>query len=787
MPEIPVDTYVSEVKFKTDAQSFRQALDGQRKLTQQAIQTKDALDKTTRELEGLTREEGKAGRATIKLRRRKQDLTREIKLSGRATKTQRLEMLNLDNALTKTSRRHKDLRDQTSRLRREQAQLRRSMAQTTSAARRLGAAVGDARIKVRRGEAAGRIEAARLRGERRAEAGRVAGAIGGGVSQAAAGGARAGAIAVGATAAVGVPILQQAAEFERLQAQLVAVTGSQANATRAFKDILEIAKDTPFQVQNITAAYARLQAVGIKPTTELITSLSNTSAANSKDILDFAEAIADASTGEFERLKEFGIVARSSGDQVALTFDGVTKTVGKNKDEITAFLKEIGETRFAGAAIQQMDTIGGRVSNLQDQFGQLALAIGEAGASKGLKDVLSLVAETLGDEQLVEVISEFIESGLRQVAEVLRDIEERGGVAPRLRQIFSALDIFRKVVVAVVKAGLGLLEFFDKIPGGAEAATAAIVAFAAAGGGLPGLFLAAAAAGGALGEALFDISEEGRAVNAEIERLRGQLADVSEEVERARKFQEGTDELGRRVEAETKRQLGERVKRVEEASEEIRKQEIGGLGAGLVVEGAAGFRAGETQEERRQRQLTAEGQRVQQAIDIAAQRRVSQAEQRARSEARRAGQAPEQIEAAAASARRAAESATRQATTAAREKATKEFQRTGSAAAAAKVGAAAVSGEKRKRGGGGRGAAGREKRATSPIEALQQALQRPPVINVTNIYNNVTGNEFQAIVRAQLVGQTVASLAQGLLGELRRGVQQIFAEALPSIETTRVR
>jgi hypothetical protein len=37
-----------------------------------------------------------------------------------------------------------------------------------------------------------------------------------------------------------------------------------------------------------------------------------------KDMMQMIEAVADASTGEFERLKEFGIKASKQGDQVAL-------------------------------------------------------------------------------------------------------------------------------------------------------------------------------------------------------------------------------------------------------------------------------------------------------------------------------------------------------------------------------------------------------------------------------------------------------------------------------------
>jgi hypothetical protein len=58
-----------------------------------------------------------------------------------------------------------------------------------------------------------------------------------------------------------------------------------------------------------------------------------------------------------ERLKEFGIKAKSQGDQVTFTFQGVSTTVGKNSREIEAYLRSIGDVQFAGAMEEQADTL----------------------------------------------------------------------------------------------------------------------------------------------------------------------------------------------------------------------------------------------------------------------------------------------------------------------------------------------------------------------------------------------------------------------------------------------
>lgn len=86
-------------------------------------------------------------------------------------------------------------------------------------------------------------------------------------------------------------------------------------------------------------------------------------------------AVADATTGEFERLKEFGIKAKSQGEKVTFTFQGVSKTIGKNAQEIEGYLHSIGDVQFAGAMEAQADTLNVALSNMGDS---LVKAIGDS-------------------------------------------------------------------------------------------------------------------------------------------------------------------------------------------------------------------------------------------------------------------------------------------------------------------------------------------------------------------------------------------------------------------------
>jgi hypothetical protein len=71
--------------------------------------------------------------------------------------------------------------------------------------------------------------------------------------------------------------------------------------------LTEFASTTPFQLDTVVESFIKMQALGLNPTEDALRSFGNTSAAMGKDLMQFIEAVADASVGEFERLKEFGV------------------------------------------------------------------------------------------------------------------------------------------------------------------------------------------------------------------------------------------------------------------------------------------------------------------------------------------------------------------------------------------------------------------------------------------------------------------------------------------------
>lgn len=169
-------------------------------------------------------------------------------------------------------------------------------------------------------------------------------------------------------AALGGASLNTARNFESLNARLKTVVGSQEEATKAFEFIKDLSTQIPGSLEEVTDSFIKLKALGLNPTKEAILAYSNVASGMGKPLNQFIEAVADASTNEFERLKEFGIKAKQEGDNVKFTFQGVTTTVKKNSADITKYLQGLGEVQFAGAATEQMKTLDGQMSNLGVAF-----------------------------------------------------------------------------------------------------------------------------------------------------------------------------------------------------------------------------------------------------------------------------------------------------------------------------------------------------------------------------------------------------------------------------------
>lgn len=191
---------------------------------------------------------------------------------------------------------------------------------------------------------------------------------------------------------VGKAALDAASKVEVWKANLLTITGDAKKAEDSYAALVKFAEKTPFDLSQSVEGFIKLRTLGLQATEKALVSFGNTSAAMGKPLSQMIEAVADAATGEFERLKEFGIKSSKEGDKVKFTFAGVTTTVRNNAQEIQKYLEDLGNTKFGGAMARQMDTISGKMANVEDAMFQALAAIGGGQLGTAFKEILSTIA-----------------------------------------------------------------------------------------------------------------------------------------------------------------------------------------------------------------------------------------------------------------------------------------------------------------------------------------------------------------------------------------------------------
>lgn len=207
----------------------------------------------------------------------------------------------------------------------------------------------------------------------------------------------AGLVSVGAFVSFGKQVLDVTAEFEKFGAVLGNTLGSNALAKLKLKEIADFAAKTPFGVKELTEAFVKLANQGFKPTGDEMRRLGDLAASTGKSFDQLAEGILDAQTGEFERLKEFGIRAQDAGDKVIFTFKGVQTTVDKSSEAIRNYVTSLGDAEgVSGSMAVISETLTGKISNLGDSWDQMLVSVG--GNTSGVfSGAISIISEAINE------------------------------------------------------------------------------------------------------------------------------------------------------------------------------------------------------------------------------------------------------------------------------------------------------------------------------------------------------------------------------------------------------
>lgn len=189
--------------------------------------------------------------------------------------------------------------------------------------------------------------------------------------------------------------LNTAKEFETLQAQLKTVTGSTENAKQAFEALFDFALKTPYTMKEVTQAFIQMTSYGLEPSERALRSFGDTAASMGQEINDMVRAVARAISGEYEPLRTFGVQARKDGDEILLTFRGVTERMKNSAEAIQGYFVRLGEANFKGAMLERMETLEGKISNMSDAWDRLFNTISNAGVGEKIKEAIDYATNAI--------------------------------------------------------------------------------------------------------------------------------------------------------------------------------------------------------------------------------------------------------------------------------------------------------------------------------------------------------------------------------------------------------
>ncbi|MBN1071147.1 hypothetical protein DVV81_08185 [Clostridium botulinum] len=174
------------------------------------------------------------------------------------------------------------------------------------------------------------------------------------------------AIAIGSKK-IGSAMLDQASSMEQYRNTLNIVMKDQKKAGETFAWAVKYANNTPFETGEIVDATVKLTSYGLEAQ-KILPLTGDMAGAMGKSIDQATEAIADAQTGELERLKEFGITKEMIVTQGSKKLAGIELVNNKgqitNQKAFNAALFSLMQERYSGAMGVQSKTWKGLMSTI---------------------------------------------------------------------------------------------------------------------------------------------------------------------------------------------------------------------------------------------------------------------------------------------------------------------------------------------------------------------------------------------------------------------------------------
>jgi hypothetical protein len=255
-------------------------------------------------------------------------------------------------------------------------------------------------------------------------------------------------------------LIDSNADMETYRNTLAIVLKDQKKAVEMLSWAEKFAAKTPFEIPQVVEATVRLQSYGIQAQ-KTLGIVGDMASVMGKDLMSAVEAVADAQTGELERLKEFGITKEMIQKQAKLMGMMVINSKGQITDQkaFNAALFALMEQRYKGGMEIQSRTFKGMMSNVQDFIGRIGRKLGGPlfeSAGKYIQKLLDAFDKIESSGQLdqwiakVSAMASSIWKDLQPVIGLVKDLGVAAlGVAGFIVNNWSSI---RPIVMGIVTA-----------------------------------------------------------------------------------------------------------------------------------------------------------------------------------------------------------------------------------------------------------------------------------------------------------------------------------------------
>lgn len=222
-------------------------------------------------------------------------------------------------------------------------------------------------------------------------------------------------IGVKGLADTGRAAIESATNLEGYRNTLNVVMKDSEKAAKAMKWAVDFANKTPFETDSVVEATVRLESYGIKAQS-VLPQVGNMASVMNKDIMQAVEAVADAQTGELERMKEFGIKKADIAEKAGQMYANVETINAKgqivNQENFNNAMFALMDEKFSGGMETQSKSFKGMISTIKGVW-QTGLA--------------SMVGMSTTGEVIAGSAFDLLKGGISTAAKALQEFSSNGG------------------------------------------------------------------------------------------------------------------------------------------------------------------------------------------------------------------------------------------------------------------------------------------------------------------------------------------------------------------------